>query len=166
MAGHGFGGRRSWKDLGPGSIRPGPQFSHLSKGRSWIPAPCEELVGSCPGSSTILIVSSPGSGASPSPPTHQRGYRTSSAWTSHSASQASWPSLTTTCLPSRESSHPSGPGQRHAMLPAPSLHASACGAGEGTEPPYSTSQHWLHACCKSPMPLGLGFPFWKVGVMG
>uniref|UniRef100_A0A8I3W1B5 Adenosine deaminase n=2 Tax=Callithrix jacchus TaxID=9483 RepID=A0A8I3W1B5_CALJA len=34
---------------------------------------------------------------SPSQLTQQRGYRTSSAWTSRSPSQASWPSLSTTC---------------------------------------------------------------------
>ncbi|XP_059934608.1 adenosine deaminase isoform X4 [Mesoplodon densirostris] len=48
-----------------------------------------------------------GSGALPSQPTHQRSCRTSSAWTSRSASRASWPSSTTTCPPSRAAGRPS-----------------------------------------------------------
>ncbi|XP_024895613.1 adenosine deaminase isoform X2 [Pteropus alecto] len=40
-----------------------------------------------------------GRGASPSLPAQLRSCRTSSAWTSRSASPASWPSSTTTCLP-------------------------------------------------------------------
>lgn len=78
----------------------------MKRGQMPPPTPRKELVRSCPGWSITLIVLSPGSGASPSLPTHQRSCRTSSVWTSRSASQASWPSSPTTCPPSRKSSHP------------------------------------------------------------
>lgn len=125
----------------------GAQGSASGPLRSW-PGPVH-----CP------HVLSPGRGGSPSLPAQLRSCRTSSAWTSRSASPASWPSSTTTCRPLRESAS-SGPGQRRSLcrgqLPAPQP--------VGREA-LALLLTIVHTRSERSMLRGLSLPFWRVGVM-
>lgn len=112
---------------------------------------------------TALTVLFPGRGGLPSPRRQWRSCGTSSAWTSRSASRTSWPSLTTTCPPSRESAPqprpaPPHPGCACHLLPAP----LTAGWEKVLRSPSIAAYPCVYLCDSLQ---ALIFPFWKVGIM-